>query len=293
MKTKIRQLLHHWSIEVTPRLVATLQDMRKYLPEKTKVYVTFLPGSDFSASLDTCRTLLAQNMVPIPHIALRNFPAQLPIRDALQRVVDLGVRDILLIAGGSREAQQEPSNVPALLAQSWFGELPLESIGFAAHPEGNSGIDPAVLQEAEKIKHDFAQTHAGYHYFLTQFSFTPQPVLAWMQGLQARGYALPVHVGIPGLASRKSLLRHARHCGIGASAQYLRRNLMNWRHFFSPQQPDNLLYALADAKDHDDAKSLRHLHFYPLGAFDATLAWIRAIEENRFTLTPQGFKIHA
>lgn len=293
MKTKIRQLLHNWSIEVTPRLVATLQDMRAYLPEKTKVYVTFLPGSDFKNSLDTCRTLLAQGMVPIPHIALRNFPAFLPIREALQRVVDLGVRDVLLIAGSRRDVQQEPSNVPALLAESWFGELPLHSIGFAAHPEGNSGVDPAVLREAEKIKHDFAQSHSGDHYFLTQFSFTPQPVLSWMQGLQARGYALPVHVGIPGLASRKSLLRHARHCGIGASAQYLRRNLMNWRHFFSPQQPDNLLYALAEAKDSVASNPLRHLHFYPLGAFEPTLAWIRAIEENRFTLTHQGFRIHA
>lgn len=293
MKTKIRQLLQNWSIEVTPRLVAGLGDIRNYFPEKTKVYVTFLPGSDFMHSLHTCRILLSQGMVPIAHIALRNFPARLPVREALQRVVDSGVRDILLIAGGSREAQQEPSNVPALLAQSWFGELPLHSVGFAAHPEGNSGIDEEVLREAEKIKHDFAKTHPGYHYFLTQFSFTPQPVLAWMRALQARGYALPVHVGIPGLASRKSLLRHARHCGIGASTQYLRRNLMNWRHFFSPQQPDNLLYALAQAKAEGADNPLRHLHFYPLGAFDATLSWIRAIQEDRFTLTNQGFRIHA
>lgn len=292
MKENIRQLLHHWSIEVTPRLAAELGDMRGYLPAGTKVYITFLPNGDFADSLRTCRALLAQGMIPVPHMALRNFPATLPIRDALMQVADAGVRDVLLIAGGSRHARQTPDNVPALLMEDWFAALPFDSVGFAAHPEGNQGVTEDALRAAEQAKYAYAQQHGGYYYFLTQFCFTPRPLLDWMQGLQARGHALPVHVGIPGLASRKSLIRHARYCGIGASAQYLRRNLMNWRHFFSPQQPDNLLYALAQAQ-HDDAHiPLRQLHFYPLSAFPATLAWIRAIEENRFTLTAQGFKTH-
>lgn len=286
MKESIRALLQRWSIEITPRLFASLDDIRHYLPEKTKVYVTFLPGSPFAATLETCRALLACNMVPVPHMALRNFPAALPVREAFARVMELGVRDVLLIAGAGRENEQD---VPALLEAAWFADLPLDSIGFAAHPEGNGGIDQAILQRAEQCKYQFAQSHRADCYFVTQFCFTPQPVLAWMADLQARGCALPVHIGIPGLASRKSLLRHARHCGIGASTQYLKRNLMNWRHFFSPRQPDNLLFAYAQSAGH----LLRRLHFYPLGAFAQTLSWIHALEENRFTLNNQGFRTHA
>lgn len=286
MKEGIRALLQNWTIEITPRLFAALGDMRRHLPAKTKVYVTFLPGSDFQDSLATCKALLAQGMIPVPHIALRNFPVSLPVRDGLARMAEAGVRDILLIAGAGRENERD---VPALLEDAWFAELPLHSIGFAAHPEGNGAIAKTVLDAAEQRKYAFARQHRADCYFITQFCFTPGPVLDWMRDLQARGCALPVHIGIPGLATRKSLLRHARHCGIGASVQYLKRNLSNWRSFFSPRQPDNLLRALAQVKN----SPLRRLHFYPLGAFAQTLSWIRAIEENRFTLNNQGFKTHA
>lgn len=289
MKESIQALLQDWSIEITPRLAARLGDMREHLPPRTRVYVTFLPGSDFTATLDTCRTLHEQGMTPVPHIALRNFSAKQPLRDALHRLIDMNIADILLIAGGGKGGHGAPENVPDLLEQPWFQALPLASVGFAAHPEGNPLIPEAALRHAERAKHAYAQQHQGDYYFITQFAFRPEPLLQWMDNLRQWGTPLPVHVGIPGLASRKSLLRHAQHCGVGASAQYLRRNLANWRHFFSPRQPDNILHALAR---HSQTQA-RRLHFYPLGAFAATLQWIRAIEAGRFTLTPQGFRTHA
>lgn len=289
MKEKIQALLQNWSMEVTPRLAGKLSDMREYLPEKTFVYVTFLPGSDFNATIKTCRKLQDEGMKAVPHMALRNFSAKLPMRDALMRLMDMGVRDILLLAGGGAGNAKSPGCVPELLEQGWFGELPLESVGFAAHPEGNPLIREDALRSAEAVKYAYAQHHPGYYYFITQFCFSPEPLLAWMAGLHEREMVLPVHVGIPGLASRKSLLRHARHCGVGASAQYLRRNLMNWRNLFSPRQPDNIIYALAQAGE----APVRRLHFYPLGAFEATLAWIKAIEAGQFALHHQGFRVYA
>ncbi|MDO5090444.1 MAG: methylenetetrahydrofolate reductase [Cardiobacteriaceae bacterium] len=289
IKEDIQTLLSGWSIELTPRLAAQLGDIRSHLPENTKVYVTFLPGSDFRKTFDTCRTLRAQGMTPVPHIALRNFPAKLPVRDALQQLIDHHITDILLIAGGGKGARNAPQNVAEILETPWFPELPFSSVGFAAHPEGNPLIKDTALRDAERIKHAYAQNHPGDYYYITQFAFRPEPLLQWMDTLRQHGTALPVHIGIPGLASRKSLLRHARHCGVGASAQYLRRNLLNWRHFFSPRQPDNILHALATRGN----TLARRLHFYPLGALAATLQWIRAIENGHITLTPQGFRTHA
>lgn len=291
MKTAIQALLQDWSVEVTPRLVAQIGDMRTHLPERTRVYVTFLPSSDFQTTLDTCCKLREQGMTPVPHIALRNFSAKLPARDALSRLADIGISNILLLAGSSSGNSKDhaPRSTLDVLEQAWFSALPFASVGFAAHPEGSPLIGEAALRSAERAKHAYAQQHQGYYYFITQFCFRPEPLMNWMDTLRAQGSILPVHVGIPGLASRKSLLRHARHCGVGASAQYLRRNLANWRHFFSPRQPDNILYALAQAGD----TLARRLHFYPLGAFEATLQWIRAIEAGRFTLTPRGFRTHA
>ena len=286
-KESIQALLQPFSIEVTPRSLGALGDLRAHLPGQTHVYVTFLPGGDFADTLAACDALQAQGMVPVPHIALRNFSVALTVREGLQRLQDRGVTDILLVAGGNARATGSPDNVPALLEEGWFSALPWRSIGFAAHPEGHPNLDAAGLRAAEKVKYAYAQAHASDCYFLTQFCFTPEPLLAWMAEIQACGHALPVHAGIPGLASRKSLIRHARHCGIGASAQYLRRNLMNWKHFFRPQQPDNLLYALAQLAD----SPLRRLHFYPLGAFENTLVWINHILAGDFVLKSQGFTI--
>ena len=286
-KANIQALLERFSIEVTPRLLTATGDMRAHLPEQTRVFITFLPGSDFNQTLNACRELLAQGMTPVPHVALRNFTAQMSAREGLSRLAEMGVQDILLIAGASPHASLAPDNVPDLLRENWFADLSWRSIGFAAHPEGNPDIPEAALREAERIKYEYAQSHSSYCYFITQFCFTPDPVLTWMRGLQARGTALPVHIGIPGLASRKSLMRHARHCGIGASAHYLRRNLANWKHFFRPQQPDNLLSVLARVND----TPLRRLHFYPLGAFENTLAWITRIISGDFVLKREGFVV--
>lgn len=289
VKEGIQALLQDWSIEITPRLGAQLGDIREQLPPRTQVYVTFLPGSDFQDTLDTCRKLQEQGMTPVPHIALRNFSAKLPLRDALHRLIDMDITNILLIAGSGRGEHDAPENVPDLLTQTWFEALPFVSVGFAAHPEGNPLIAEKALRDAEHLKYAYAQKHPGNYYFITQFVFRPEPLLQWMKNLRDLGNTLPVHIGIPGLASRKSLLRHAQHCGVGASAQYLRRNLANWRHLFSPRRPDNILHALA-RHSHTQA---RRLHFYPLGAFEATVQWIRAIEAGHFTLTPQGFRTHA
>ena len=58
---------------------------------------------------------------------------------------------------------------------------------------------------------------------VTQFAFDADTVLAWLDGLRARGISVPVLVGVPGPASITRLLRYAAMCGVGASASMLAR----------------------------------------------------------------------
>ena len=56
--------------------------------------------------------------------------------------------------------------------------------------------------------------------------------------------------------------------------------------------PDKLLADLAVYRKTQPDNAIRKLHFYPLGGFETTINWLRAIEAGRITLTAEGFTAH-
>ena len=105
----------------------------------------------------------------------------------------------------------------------------------------------------------------------------------------ARDITLPVHLGIPGVASTTSLIRHAQACGIGQSINFLWKNGRNIRRLMGLSTPDKLLTDLAAYRKTQPENAIRKLHFYPLGGFETTINWLRAIEAGNITLTDEGF----
>ena len=61
----------------------------------------------------------------------------------------------------------------------------------------------------------FAERSGAELYVVTQFCFEAEPVIAWDRRIQAEGNRLPIYIGVPGLATIKTLLAHAKACGIG------------------------------------------------------------------------------
>lgn len=80
--------------------------------------------------------------------------------------------------------------------------------------------DEAIMA-ALKWKNSFAEKTDAAMYLVTQFCFEAAPIIAWDKMLQAEGNKLPIYIGLPGLATLKSLLAHARACGVGASMKIL------------------------------------------------------------------------
>ena len=58
-------------------------------------------------------------------------------------------------------------------------------------------------------------------HIVSQFSFSPERILAWLKQLRACGIAQPVKVGMAGPTSVTALLRYARRCGVAASMRGL------------------------------------------------------------------------
>jgi methylenetetrahydrofolate reductase (NADPH) len=100
-------------------------------------------------------------------------------------------------------------------------EAGISEIGIGAYPEGHPRIPAARLEAAldEKIAQARAQG-LGVH-IVSQFSFSPDRILAWLRQLRAGGIALPVKIGMAGPTSVPGLLRYARRCGVNASLRGL------------------------------------------------------------------------
>jgi methylenetetrahydrofolate reductase (NADPH) len=123
---------------------------------------------------------------------------------------------------------------------------------------------------------------------VTQFMFEAEPLLAWERMSRADGNHLPIHVGVPGPATIRSLLNYARLCGVGNSVRVLTRQAGNLLKLASLSYPDAMIAALAWHRAGDPQSRIERLHFYPFGGLARTARWLEAIRTGAFTLHDDG-----
>jgi len=111
---------------------------------------------------------------------------------------------------------------------------------------------------------------------------------------------LPVYVGIPGLATIKTLLRHAQHCGVGPSMRMLTRNPMDMlkltlkdsflgQYVNAPSsEPSELLRDLIRGIHADPDCLIQQCHLYPLGGLKKSAAWMYKIQDGEFEFAGKG-----
>ena len=277
---------------MTPGSARRIADFREHLADGTRVYVTSLSGSEFTETLDTCRKLHEQGMVPIPHITARGISSK-ELLD--QRLGDLasraGVTGVLAIAGGDREAAGPFADTISMLETGLFQKHKIFSIGFAGHPEGLPGVERAQMREHAHRKIDFARATGIDMYIVTQFVFDAQPLIDFIGRIRAAGNDLPVIVGLPGLATLQSLIRHAQACGVGPSMQFLLNRAKDLRKVLSIQAPDRLLLDIARYRLENPDCGIVGIHLFPLGGFDRTARWAQAVAAGNFEFTNGGFTV--
>ncbi len=129
-------------------------------------------------------------------------------------------------------------------------------------------------------------------YIATQFTFEAAPIVEWDRRLREElGNELPIHIGIPGLATIKTLLKHAQQCGIGNSMRVLTRQAANIAKLMTVREPDTMVRDLAAARARDPQFGVRQCHLYPLGGLKKSAAWLYAVQDGRIELgRKEGFK---
>lgn len=278
-------LMQGFSVETTPASAARVASFAEHLAPGTTVNVTFLPGSEIDDTIAVATRLRAEGFEPVPHIAARSVTDAAMLDRTLGRLRDeAGVTQVLTIAGGLERPLGPFASSMDMLATGLFEGRGITRIGVAGHPEGSPDIDETGLRDALLWKNRFAADRGIEMYIETQFCFDAAAIVAWDKRIRSWGNTLPIHLGVPGLATLKTLLKFAQMSGIGPSIRVLTRQARNLAKLMLVQAPDRLILDLAAYKATDPDCGIERLHFYPFGGLAKTAEWANTVAAGDFAV---------
>ncbi|MDP6574046.1 MAG: metFprotein [Rhodospirillales bacterium] len=285
---RIIDFLSAFSIETTPREAARIADYRDHLRPGTVVYIAHVPGSAYDGVIELAKRLRGEGFHPVPHLAARSLTHRERLAEYLARLSgEADVEQILFIAGDYRSPVGPFESTLDVLETGLFERYGIGKIGVAGHPEGNRAMGRSVLRDALVRKNAYAARSAAEFYIVTQFGFDASAIVTWERSIREDANLLPVHVGMPGLASLRTLIKYALGCGIGPSMRLLTQNASSMANVVAIPAPDQMIAALAQHRA-DPECAIAGVHFFPFGGLRHTAQWLHATIDGKFTFREGG-----
>jgi len=211
----------HFSLEATRPNAAEIAALADVVPPATPIYFSAVPTITRQEVIAAAASLRKAGLEPIIHVAARRLASAADLQELLAGLRgDADVRRLLVI-GGDVDTPGAFADALAVIQKGRLRETGIEEIGIGAYPEGHPRIPAARLESAldEKIA---AATAQGLRvHIVSQFSFSPERILAWLRQVRASGIGKPIKIGMAGPTSVPALLRYARRCGVAASLRGL------------------------------------------------------------------------
>jgi methylenetetrahydrofolate reductase (NADPH) len=279
----IAKMLRGYSIEVNPNEPKVVDAAATRLDPGTEVFLTWIPNTNPMNMVGPAAKLRSAGLLPVPHIGARHLVSAAQLEQLATHLVDeAGINRILIIGGDRAEPAGPYDSSLAVMRTEVFQKLGVTRVAVSGFPEGNPNISDMVLDEALAAKVDFARDSGLKLSIVTQFCFTPEPIVEWLQRLRARGLDIPVRVGLAGPAGILTLTRYALHCGIGNSLHVLSEH-PSFAKLLTENGPEPIIQrigqgiaATAGRRDSILPLGIAGLHFYVFGGFNKTLDWIHA-----------------
>ncbi|QEW20688.1 hypothetical protein LA6_002887 [Marinibacterium anthonyi] len=278
---QVEAFVQGYSIEVMPRTVAKVDDVRALLPERTRVYIAHIDGTPIDEMVATARRLAGDGFQVMPHFPARIIRDKAMLADWIARYQgEAGVTQALLLAGGVAVPRGDFDSSMQLMETGLFDKAGFTRLHVAGHPEGNRDIDPrggmANVAAALRWKQGFSErTDAGMA-IVTQFAFDAGPIIDWANDVKAAGVDLPIHIGIAGPAKLQTLIRFAIACGVGPSLKVLQKRAMDVTKLLLPYEPTDVITALAAHRAQTPDFNITQVHFFPLGGIRTNAEWAMA-----------------
>ncbi|MDF2735909.1 MAG: metF [Chloroflexota bacterium] len=243
-------------------------DQAAFLPPAATVSVTASPAKGIEATVALCEQLQALGFRAVPHLSARMIRDRAHLSELIAWLEGAGVDRAFIVGGDAKEPGDFPDGLSLLRAMAEIGH-PLSEIGIPCYPQGHAFIADARLLEALRAKAEFAS------YMTTQLCFDPAAIGSWLADRRREGLALPVHVGLPGVAEPQRLLAISARIGVADTHRFLVKNtqfiarLIRSGGFY---RPDGLLEGLAPVIA-DPANGIVDMHLYTFNAVDITERW--------------------
>jgi methylenetetrahydrofolate reductase (NADH) len=237
----------HFSLEATRPNAAEIAALADVVPPATPIYFSAVPTITRQEVIAAAASLRKAGLEPIIHVAARRLASAADLQELLAGLRgDADVRRLLVI-GGDVDTPGAFADALAVIQKGRLRETGIEEIGIGAYPEGHPRIPAGRLESAldEKIA---AATAQGLRvHIVSQFSFSPERILAWLRQVRASGIGKPIKIGMAGPTSVPALLRYARRCGVAASLRGLVSGVASG--LVGHVGPDRIIKTLSAADD--------------------------------------------
>jgi methylenetetrahydrofolate reductase (NADPH) len=252
----MRRFASRFSLEATRPSEREIAALAGTVPAGTEIYLSMVPGQELAQHAAVAALVRRHGLEPVPHLAARRIEGEAALDDFLARVRG-EVRCVLVVAGDV-EPRGPFADALALIRSGALQNAGIVEIGIAAYPEGHPKIADDMLANALRDKIAEAENADLKLHIVSQFSFAPDKLVAWLKRLRAQGITLPVKVGMAGPTRITSLLRYAARCGVSASLTGLMSGAAAG--LLGNVGPDTIIDALA-AEDVGDAQP----HYFSFG----------------------------
>jgi len=288
-KSSVQNLVRNYSIETTVPQAERVERFSDTVPPGTCLYIAHIPGTNFQDTVTLAARLRREGMEPVPHVVGRRIANLAALEDFLKRLTgDAGVKQVLVVAGDNATPEGEITSGLQVLESGFLEKYGVRTVGVAGHPEGHREVADPVLRDALRRKNGYAEKTGSKVYVVTQFTFTADSVIAWETSHSDDIGRLPVTVGLPGLASAKTLLKYAMDCGVGASLQAFSKRAASLTRLLTVSAPDDILVGLAAFREKNPKSHISGIHFFPFGGFKKTADWANKVVAGNFELTSDG-----
>ena len=248
-----------FSLEATRPNAGEIAALAGLLPPGTPVYFSAVPTITPQELIAAAALLRKSGLEPIVHIAARRIRVAADLQNLLASL--RGEADVrrLLVIGGDVDTSGPFPDALAVIQKGRLREAGIEEIGIGAYPEGHNRIAAGRLAVALDEKIATATAHGLGVHIVSQFSFSPEHILAWLKQLRACGITKPVKVGVAGPTSVPGLMRYAKRCGVNASLRGLMAGAAAG--LIGHVGPDRIIETLSVAGDLGDAAP----HYFSFG----------------------------
>lgn len=287
-RLSVQHLLAGYSVEVTPHEALRIDRFADLVAPNTRIYVAHTPRTELQDILALANRLRREHMEPVPHLVARRIK-NLPLAaDFLRQLVaDAGVTQVLVVAGDIARPAGELHSALQILESGLLEKHGIHTVGVAGHPEGHPVLDDSRLRDALTRKRTYAERTGARVYIVTQFAFSADPVIAWERAVDAAIGPMPIVVGLPGLATVKTLLKYAFACGVGASLQAFAKRYGAITQLLKVSAPDENLVSLARYQTETPQTRLAGVHFYTFGSLERTARWANRVLAGNLELTEE------